>query len=65
MKEKVLEGDPTVANIRKHTALFHFQPADLAGIDWTGVDHLRHGDSPGPVGIVPGNDLYADDAGSR
>ena len=41
MKEKVLEGDPKVANIRKHTAFSHFQPADLAGIDWTGVDHLH------------------------
>lgn len=41
MKEKVLEGDPTVANIRKHTAFSHFRPADLSGIDWTGVDHLH------------------------
>ena len=41
MKEKVLEGDPTVANIRKHTAFSHFQPSDLEGIDWTGVDHLH------------------------
>ena len=41
MKEKVVEGDPFVANIRKHTAFSHFQPADLAGIDWTGVDHLH------------------------
>lgn len=41
MKEKVLEGDPTVANIRKHTAFSHFQPNDLEGIDWTGVDHLH------------------------
>ena len=41
MKEKVVEGDPFVANIRKHTAFSHFQPADLAGIDWAGVDHLH------------------------
>ena len=41
MKEKVVEGDPFVANIRKHTAFSHFQPADLAGIDWNGVDHLH------------------------
>ncbi|MCI5657120.1 MAG: sugar kinase [Megasphaera elsdenii] len=41
MKEKVLEGDPKVANIREHTAFSHFQPADLAGIDWTGVDYLH------------------------
>ena len=41
MKEKVAEGDPFVSNIRKHTAFSHFQPADLAGIDWAGVDHLH------------------------
>lgn len=41
MKEKVLSGDPTVANIRKHTAFSHFQPADLAGVAWDGVDHLH------------------------
>ncbi|WP_036220815.1 sugar kinase, partial [Megasphaera elsdenii] len=41
MKEKVREGDPTVANIRKHTAFSHFQPADISSIDWTGVDHLH------------------------
>ena len=41
MKEKVLEGDPMVANIRKHTAFSHFQPSDLDGIDWNGVDHLH------------------------
>lgn len=41
MKEKVLSGDPTVANIRKHTAFSHFQPDDLKGIDWQGVDHLH------------------------
>ena len=41
MKEKVVEGDPFVANIRKHTAFSHFQPSDLSGIDWTGVNHLH------------------------
>lgn len=41
MKEKVLYGDPTVANIRKHTAFSHFQPSDLSGINWDGVDHLH------------------------
>ena len=41
MKEKALEGDPLVANIRKHTAFSHIVPADLTRIDWTGVDHLH------------------------
>lgn len=41
MKEKVLTGDPTVANIRKHTAFSHMTPDDLAGICWDGVDHLH------------------------
>lgn len=41
MKEKVTEGDPTVANIRKNTAFSHFQPCDLDGISWDGVDHLH------------------------
>lgn len=41
MKAKVLSGDPEVANIRKNTAFSHMTPADLAVLDWTGVDHLH------------------------
>lgn len=41
MKEKVLSGDPHVANIRKHTAFSHMTPEDLDGIVWDGVDHLH------------------------
>jgi 2-dehydro-3-deoxygluconokinase len=41
MKEKVLSGDPPVANIRKHTAFSHMTKADLKGIDWNQVDHLH------------------------
>lgn len=41
MKERVLEGDPAVANIRKYTAFSFMTPDDLKGIRWDGVTHLH------------------------
>ncbi|WP_301962132.1 sugar kinase [uncultured Megasphaera sp.] len=41
MKERVLEGDPAVANIRKYTAFSFMTPDDLQGICWDGVTHLH------------------------
>lgn len=41
MKERVLEGDPKVANIRKYTAFSFMTPDDLQGICWDGVTHLH------------------------
>ena len=41
MKERVLEGDPAVANIRKYTAFSFMTPDDLQGICWDGVTHVH------------------------
>lgn len=41
MKEKVLSGDPAVANIRKHTAFSFISPEDIANICWDHIDHLH------------------------
>lgn len=41
MKERVLEGDPAVANIRKYTAFSFMTPDDLQGICWDGVPHVH------------------------
>ena len=42
LKGRVEDGsDPLVVNYRRHTAFSHFDPADLAGIDWQGVRHLH------------------------
>lgn len=41
MKEKVLSGDPKVANIRRYTAFSYMMPADIEGICWDNVDHLH------------------------
>ena len=41
LKAKVLDGDPLVVNFRKNSAFSHFQPEELAGIDWSGVKHVH------------------------
>ena len=55
MKEKVVEGDPFVANIRKHTAFSHFQPAENERMPyaygyWLRKDRLRR---PSPSSGIP------------
>lgn len=41
LKSKTSVGDPVVVNFRRFTAFSYFSEADVATINWDGVDHLH------------------------